>query len=212
MAVLPAAVHGGQASADFAVSLPVYAPNCSVTTSAGDIRLADAGSPTKATRAYLDAAGFTGASPLNSGYFYSANLDQTATITCTTPATPISSILVQPAASASTKSPGVAKLLDAAGNAASDGKLLVGFEQVSVNGRPVSWSYFNPPSWFLGGLFYGGAVNPYKPEEALLTEDKARGAVRVVWRPVLKSEDDASALGEPTGHSFSSSGLIVVDY
>ncbi|MDN6884686.1 hypothetical protein QMO14_13870 [Variovorax sp. CAN2819] len=212
-ALVPAGAHAGQASADFSVSLPVNAPNCSVTTSVADIRLPDAGSPMKKARAYLEAAGFSAASSLNSGYFHSAGFDQTATIKCTTPATPISSVVVQPASSASTRSAGVAKLLDSAGNAASGGKLLMGFEQVSINDQPLPWSYFRQPSTFLiEGLFYGGAINPYKPANALLTEAKPGGVVRVVWRPVLKTEDDAVALGEPKGHSFSSSGQIVVDY
>ena len=212
-ALIPAGAHAEQASADFSVSLPVNAPNCSVTTSAADIRLPDAGSPMKKTKAYLEAAGFSAASSLNSGYFYSTAFDQTATIRCTTPATPISSMVVQPASSASTRSAGVAKLLDSAGNAASGGKLLMGFEQVSINEKPLPWSYFSQPSSFLiEGLFYGGSITPYKPSSALLTEAKAGGVVRVVWRPVLRTEDDAVALGEPKGHSFSSSGQIVVDY
>lgn len=213
--LIPAGAHAGQSSvaADFSVTLPVNAPNCSVTIGVADIRLADAGSPTKQTKAYLEAAGFTNASSLNSGYFYSSGFDQTATIKCTTPATPISAIVVEPASSASTKSAGIAKLLDSAGNAASGGRLLMGFEQVAINETPLAWSYFSQPSSFLvEGLFYGSAITPYKPANALLTQARPGGVVRVVWRPVLRSEDDTVALGEPKGRSFSSSGQIVVEY
>ncbi|MDQ0012192.1 hypothetical protein J2W23_000556 [Variovorax boronicumulans] len=199
MALCPLGVHAAQSDASFAVKMSVNAPQCTVKTSSADIKLPTSTSPEQTAGAYLLAAGFdtVNKSPI-SLFFASKNFDQTATITCSTPATPIRSFLVHPTmAPSATRTPGAVFLVDSKGNKAANGTMYMTFEQLKVNGVDAPHSF--------------NREVPYKAE-SFLTENKNDGVATVVWRPVMWFEKEKEPLGTPEGGRYAVSGQIVVDY
>ncbi|MDQ0012190.1 hypothetical protein J2W23_000554 [Variovorax boronicumulans] len=195
--LFPLGAHATQATADFTVTLPVNAPKCTVSTSSPAIELPKAGSAVQTTKGYMAFAGFTEKSPTDNNYFGSSQVQQLATITCDTAATPINSILIKPTGSA-IKSTGFTYLTDAKGNKAADGKLYMGFEQLQVNNKDT--------------YFFYNDEKPYKPDNAFLTENVANGTATVSWRPVLRRDDDNAVMRAPEGGVYSATGTIIVNY
>jgi len=197
VSLLSAGAHATQATTDFSVKLSVSSPKCTVTTSAADIQLVKGTSPQQGLKAYLQTAGFDLANKSSDYFPAPGKYDQVATISCTTPATPINSILVKPIAT-EVKSKGRAYFVDSKGNKAAKGDLTVVFEQLEVNGKGALHSYIDE--------------KPYKPSDAFLTQDKVDGVATVSWRPLIWWDNDGTPLGTPENGKYSVSGQIVVDY
>ncbi|MDN6884683.1 hypothetical protein QMO14_13855 [Variovorax sp. CAN2819] len=189
--------QAASATADFTVTLPVNAPVCTVTTAAADIRLTTGASAQQMTKSYLQSAGFDLNNKTNGGMFASPNFNQTATIKCTTPATPISSVWIRPTGDKALKEKDkYTWLLDTKGNKASGGNLYMSFEQLKVNDKDAFQSYKD---------------GPYKT--TFTTSNVADGTATVTWRPVVWADyPDTTPMGTPDGGSFGASGQIVVDY
>lgn len=194
---LGAQAQAATATADFTVTLPVNAPVCTVSTAAADIKLTTGASGQQTTKAYLLSAGFDMSNKTAGGMWASPNFNQTATIKCTTPATPINSVWIKPTGDKAVKEKDkYTWLVDAKGNKASGGNLYMSFEQLKVNDKDAFQSYKD------------GA---YKT--TFTTSNVADGTATVTWRPVVWADSpDSTPLGTPEAGSFGASGQIIVDY
>jgi len=193
-----AQVQAATATADFTVTLPVNAPVCTVTTGAADIKLTTGASAQQMTKAYLQSAGFDLNNKTGGGLYASPNFNQTATIKCTTPATPINSVWIKPTGGdkALKEKDKYTWLVDSKGNKASGGNLYMGFEQLKVNDKDAFQSYKD---------------GPYK--STFTTSNVADGTATVTWRPVVWADyPDTTPMGTPEGGSYGASGQIIVDY
>ena len=195
------------ATANFTVSLPVNSPSCTVTNDNATVLLPTATSPNQTGAAYLSANGITTASIFGAGVT-SPTLNHSATITCTTASTPITSFVVAPATGASIAPPGgaAAFLVDTAAtpNKAAN-SIQLWYEQVSVT-NPAGTAVAAPWSYISGA----NAVTPYST--SFTTTAIANGTATVVWRPVLYVPFGVNVMGTPTGGAFISPGLITVNY
>lgn len=197
LASFGAQVQAATATADFTVTLPVNAPVCTVTTTAADIKLTTGASGQQMTKAYLQSAGFDLNNKTIGGMYASPNFNQTATIKCSTPATPINSVWIKPTGDKAVKEKDKSTwLVDSKGNKASGGNLYISFEQLKVNDKDAFQSYKD---------------GPYKT--TFTTSNVADGTATVTWRPAVSADyADSTPLGTPEAGSYGASGQIIVDY
>ena len=206
--VATAEAHAASAVANVPIILAVVAPVCTVSNNAASVILPPASSTAMTQDQWLTANGITTTAVVNSAWKTSASLNQTATISCNSPAATISSVLVQPGAGASLVSTNTATqfLVDAAVPPfkAAGGNLIMAFEQVSINGASAIHSYQTN-------------ANPSVPQSYSIpfntvSAGASSSTATVVWRPTLSNENRPTALGTPSGGSFMGSAQIVINY
>ncbi|WP_186053795.1 hypothetical protein [Burkholderia gladioli] len=204
--------HAASASSSFLISMPVSNPTCTVTNSnsGGTARIAlpSASSQTLGATAYVTAQYPTAA--VLGGTWYtssSASYQQTATVACSVQNTAILSFAVQPGPSASVVSgkTGQQYLIDTTSPTpvkAASGNILMGFEQVSVNGTSALYSYQTT----------AGVIQPYTTAFGTNTVSGSDYAATVVWRPTVSAGGSTVAIGNPTGGKFSGTAQIVANF
>jgi hypothetical protein len=199
--LIAANAHAATASGTFTMSLGVNSPVCTVSTNNATLTLPTVTSQNQTLGNYFSTNAITTAGQFNASWLTSTAFNQTATITCTTPSTPILSFYVSPAPGASIAGSlsGQAFLVDSASAKAAAGNLEISYEQVSINGTATPFAYVA-----------AGIVSAYTT--VFSTSAVANGIATVVWRPTLFNGSATTAMGTPNGGSYSSPGQIVVNY
>ncbi len=199
------AMVGAQAatatSSTIPVQLTVNAPTCSISNSSGAVYTLPGVSTMNTTwSAYLTANSINAAGTNGGTWVTSSSLNQTATISCDTANTIITSFLVQPGSSASLSGVGVQYLVDSASGMAANGDAQMVFEQVAVNGTPAAQVYTT-----------GGALVPYATPFLTGALSAGTSTATVVWRPEFIS-GSATPVGNPTGGIYKGYAQIVANY
>ncbi len=200
--------HAATATANVEIDLPVNSPTCTVTNNNATVSLPNASSASVSLPTYMS---INLPTPALQGapWVTSTTLNQTATVSCSTAGTIVTSFVVQPGSGASLRPGATAQqfMTDTASNRLAGGDALLSFEQVSwqtdgsaVTSAPFSYqdgagnvSAFTSPSFITGPLNSGVSL------------------AYVVWRPVL-ANTGSSPIGTPVGGSFSGSAQIVANY
>lgn len=206
--------HAAAANSSVLITMPVASPTCTVTNSnsAGTTRIAlpSASGQTLGATAYVTAQ-FPTAAVVGGTWMTStaASFQQTATVSCSVQNTAILSFVVQPGPSASTLSSATGQqyLIDSTTPTpakAAGGNLIMGFEQVSVNGSAAAYSYQTSS---------GGVIQPYTTAFGTTTAGSGSNYIAtVVWRPVVNASNSTTAIGNPTGGKFSGTAQIVANF
>ncbi|MGP8431795.1 hypothetical protein ACT2FY_01095 [Paraburkholderia fungorum] len=202
--VASTSVHAASATATVAITMNVNAPKCSVAATTGStVSLPMALSPTTTVGSYLS-TNFTTASHYTSvGWVTSSNVNQTATISCDTPNTIITSFLVQPGSGASLYpgTTGYQYLVDGSSPPvqAAGGGIVMAYEQVSVNGIAAPFAYLTGNS-------------SYAYSTPFSTDSSTPSTATVVWRPIFYPQIPEAKLGNPTGGAYTAPATIVANY
>lgn len=191
------------------VSLPVNSPTCTILISSPTITLPAASTSQTAGNyqtAYLPTQGLS-TNPSSIPYYTSAQLNQTATISCNQANTPIASVIVVPGANANLTGPGLNSqyLIDSAPTPNRLTNVVMTPEQVSINGTPAAMSYHDP----LTGL-PKAYTTPFSTGS--LTGSPATSTATVVWRPQFVFFDRNIVFTSPTGNSYNGVFQMKVDY
>lgn len=212
----PAAAQAATATSPvIGISLAVNSPVCTVTNSTNSIVMppASLGQSTVSYQALnLPLRSTTSTGP----QWTSTSLNQTATISCNTANTPISSFVVKPGPSATTSTTtntAAQWLVDATTptpvkvGTAAFGNFGIYVEQVSVNNSPAEYLYADPTNANVRAyttVFQTGALS---------TGASPVSTATVVWRPTFYvPASNTDTFGNPTGGSYNGSFQIVVNY
>lgn len=202
-------------SAPIPISLAVASPICTVKNTAAAITLPAASvGQTIGSYQALNLTTAPASSPNSTDTFTSNLLNQTATISCDTANTSISSFVVQPASTAFTGSPTAVSyqyLVDASVPPVKAGGGAGGYfnfqaEQISINGSPAPFVYTAPNT---------SAITPYTNPftTGALTGSPAASIATVVWRPIFYTGvNTQNKFTAPVGGSYNGSFQIVVIY
>ena len=189
-------------------TLSVLSPTCTVSNVSSSLTLPATTGPNQTQNDWLSANGINTPGAFGSGlWMTSPSLNQTATISCNASVASILAVAVQPGASASVNNPNTAQqfLIDGTTpvpEKAAGGKLVMAFEQVSINDKLAPYSYMNG----------AGVVQSYTTPFNTVNVATSSSTATVVWRPVFVSGFSATAFGNPTGGAFTGSAQIVVNY
>ncbi|MBR7780220.1 hypothetical protein [Undibacterium rugosum] len=215
MAGITGSAQAASSSADVQMILNISsnASACTVTPSAASFNLPN-GKATQGARDWMQASGITTPSlaGVPSRTTLGTSLDQVVTIACGQPSTPITSILVAPSGAQYPGLPGLAYMLDNAGNAAGgkSGGLATSAELVSVtsqanpSGAPAPFSFMNAQS---------GAAQSYVKPFATSATMTASGTYNAsfAWHPLFFVSGN-SPLGDASGGSFKTPWVVTVNY
>ncbi|WP_157639155.1 hypothetical protein [Burkholderia ubonensis] len=205
MGVFSAAHAGSNTSLPITLSLAVSSANCTVANNNTSISL-PSGAPSTTVANWIT-SNATVAGQKGAGWYTSANLNQTATVSCTAANTPILSVVVQPASGATTATGNTAEqnLVDTAttpNKAGGTTPMLMGYEQVSVGGTAAAYSYDSgtgPQSY--STAFQTGALSG------------TTSTATVVWRPAFSANGSTtSTLGTPSGGNYTGNAVINITY
>ncbi|RUP26069.1 MAG: hypothetical protein EKK45_17325 [Curvibacter sp.] len=192
------------------VILPVNTPACTVANSSPTINLTAALSA-QTLGAYQAANWPTNGQSSVPGswtYYTSSALNQSATITCTTPNTAITSIIVKNGPNANTTSTTTNQqyLTDTATPTPNILQSIIATsEQVSVNGAATPWSYADSQN---------GNPRPYTTifTTGALSGSPATSTATVVWRPQFVVTNSNITFGAPSGSAYNGSYQIQINY